>query len=239
MSSERPIVLVHGGRHGGWCWDRVVPFLEAAGRSVRRPTLTGQGERAHLATRMDVDLATHVDDVVAVLEFDALTDVALVGHSYAGMVITGVAARVPDRISHLVFLDAVVPTSGEAHLDVCDPDRRDDLRRLIEGEGGGTVVPARSSGLAYFGITDPDDAAWVGPRLTDQPAGTYLQPLGDVSAGAGIPRTFIRCARSDLVTRISEARAHEAPFSYLSIDAGHDAMVTDPALLAQTLLTVI
>src|SRR5437763_6310667 len=98
-------VLVHGAWHGGWCWQRVTPLLRAAGHEVYTPTLTGLGERAHLGTP-DVGLATHVEDIVTMLEYEDLTDVVLVGHSYAGMVITGVAHAVPSRLTHLVYLDA-------------------------------------------------------------------------------------------------------------------------------------
>src|SRR5580700_2534506 len=97
-------VLVHGGGHGGWCWQRVVPLLRAAGHEVYTPTLTGLGERSHLL-RPDIDLDTHIADVVGVLRYEDLTDVILVGHSYGGMVITGVADRALARIGQLVYLD--------------------------------------------------------------------------------------------------------------------------------------
>src|SRR6266511_3487775 len=94
-------VLVHGGFHGGWCWRRVAPHLRAAGHEVYTPTLTGLGERAHLATP-ETGLDTHIRDVLGVLAFEDLRDVVLVGHSMAGMVVTGVAERAPDRLAHLV-----------------------------------------------------------------------------------------------------------------------------------------
>src|SRR5262245_12927354 len=109
-------VLVHGAWHGGWCWAKVARLLRDAAQDVYTPTLTGLGERAHLA-RHEVDLETHIQDVVAVLESEELRGVTLVGHSYAGMVISGVAARVTGRISHLVYLDAFVPESGKCVLD--------------------------------------------------------------------------------------------------------------------------
>jgi len=109
-------VLVHGGFHGGWCWRRVAPPLRAAGHAVYTPTLTGLGERAHLATPA-IGLDTHIRDVLGVLEYEELRDVVLVGHSMAGMVVTGVAERAADRLAHLVYLDACVPRDGECHLD--------------------------------------------------------------------------------------------------------------------------
>src|SRR4051794_36628721 len=101
-------VLVHGGSHGGWCWTKLTPLLRTAGHDVFAPTLTGLGERVHLLSR-DVGLSTHITDITHVLEYEDLRDVVLVGHSYAGMVITGVAAQIPDRLRHLVYLDACFP----------------------------------------------------------------------------------------------------------------------------------
>ena len=109
-------VLVHGGFHGGWCWRRVAVHLRVAGYEVYTPTLTGLGERAHLAIP-EIGLETHIRDVLAVLEFEDLRDVILVGHSMARMVVTGVAERDSDRLAHLVYLDADVPRGGESSLD--------------------------------------------------------------------------------------------------------------------------
>ena len=108
-------VLVHGAWHGGWCWQRVTPLLRAAGHEVLTPTLTGLGERSHLANSA-IDLNTHIQDVVNVLEYEDLRKVILVGHSYGGMVITGVSERVPERLTHLVYLDAFVPRDGQSLL---------------------------------------------------------------------------------------------------------------------------
>src|SRR4029077_3608842 len=109
--------LVHGGAHGGWCWQRVAPVLRAAGHAVYAPTLTGLGERSHLLGP-HVDLAMHIADIVNVLVYEDLRHVILAGHSYGGMVITGVADRALDRVGHLVFLDALQPRDGEAMADL-------------------------------------------------------------------------------------------------------------------------
>ena len=101
-------VLIHGAWHGGWCWKKVSPILREAGHETYSPTLTGLGERSHLLSR-DIDLNCHIQDVVNVLEYKGLKDVVLVGHSYAGMVITGVADRCPERLAQLVYLDAFAP----------------------------------------------------------------------------------------------------------------------------------
>ena len=110
-------VLVHGAWHGGWCWQKVIPFLEAAGHEVYAPTLTGLAERASELSP-DVGLDTHIQDVVGLLEEKNLHGVILVGHSYGGMVITGVVDQVPERIAHLVYLDTFVPRDGESMVNV-------------------------------------------------------------------------------------------------------------------------
>jgi pimeloyl-ACP methyl ester carboxylesterase len=122
--------------HGGWCWKRVVPLLRAAGHEVFTPNLTGLGERVHLAHR-DIDLETHIKDVLGVLEYEDLDQIVLVGHSYGSMVITGVADRVPERIAHLVYLDGAVAGDGQAVLDLFPPEDQAGLRTRVEADGQG------------------------------------------------------------------------------------------------------
>jgi pimeloyl-ACP methyl ester carboxylesterase len=127
-------VLVHGGAHGGWCWHHVAKRLRAAGHAVFTPTLTGLGERRHLLSA-DTDLETHITDVLNMMLFEDLSDVILVGHSYGGMVITGVADRARARIQQLVFLDAAIPRDGEALID-WSPGLKDLARaegRIVDG----------------------------------------------------------------------------------------------------------
>src|SRR6476620_7093518 len=108
-----PIVLVHGAWHGGWCWQRVVDRLTAKGRTVFAPTLSGVGERSHLASET-ITLQTHIDDIVNEMKWKDLDRVVLVGHSYGGMVITGVAERMHDRIAAIAYLDAFIPADGQS-----------------------------------------------------------------------------------------------------------------------------
>src|SRR5512147_74848 len=121
MKAPRTYVLVHGAWHGGWCWRRVADRLAAAGQRVFCPTLTGLGERAHLLTRQ-VNLSTHIADVVGLLEAEELSDVVLCGHSYGGMVITGVAARAKSRLRQLVYLDSAVIEDGECWSTAHTPE---------------------------------------------------------------------------------------------------------------------
>ncbi|NJO04219.1 MAG: alpha/beta fold hydrolase [Chloroflexaceae bacterium] len=138
-------VLVHGGWHGGWCWKKLTPLVQATGHTVLTPTLTGMGERAHLLNP-EIDLDLHIQDIVAVLEYEDLREVVLVGHSYGGMVIAGVAERATERLAHLVYLDAFLPENGKALQDYAflPPTRDDDGWRVLPYTG--------SPGM--FGVTD-------------------------------------------------------------------------------------
>ena len=133
-------VLVHPAWHGGWCWRKVTPLVRAQGHEVHAPTLTGLGERAHLADP-DISLATHIEDVVNVLEFEDLRRVILVGNSSGGMVITGVADRVPERLAQVVYLDAFVPEDGQSLVDLLSADHRQAMEALVKAEGQGWMLP--------------------------------------------------------------------------------------------------
>ena len=169
-------VLVHGGGHGGWCYQRVARLLRAAGHEVYTPTLSGLGERSGLISPR-IDLSMHIDDVVAVLHYEDLHDVILVGHSYGGMVITGVADRAADRVGRLVYLDAANPVNGQSLVDVAGP-----IIEVVRPYGtiadGVELVllPGPGAGSMY-GVTDPDDLAWMHERLTGHPWICFEQKL--------------------------------------------------------------
>ena len=129
-------VIVHGAWSGGHAWRWVRPLLRSAGHEVFTPALTGLGERSHLASAQ-IDLETHVRDVIAVLEYEDLREVVLVGHSYGGMVISGVADRVPERLALLVYLDAEVPMDGQSELDLLPPQERLGMRKQPDPKGRG------------------------------------------------------------------------------------------------------
>jgi len=229
-------VLVHGAWHGGWCWRRVRTRLQAAGHEVHAPTLTGLGERAHL-TSPQVGLSTHVDDVLGLLACEDLHDVVLCGHSYGGMVITGVAAVAADRLKSLVYLDAMVPEPGQSAFDLLAPERADSFRRSAREDGNGwRMAPVKA---AQFGVTDPDDAAWVDGLCVPMAIRAFEEPLPKDSdartvarrvyilAGAYNPSTFqgIYAGLKDDPDWVS----HVLP-------TGHDAMVTMPEELSRLLL---
>jgi pimeloyl-ACP methyl ester carboxylesterase len=232
-------VLVHGGGHGGWCYQRVARLLRAEGHEVYTPTLTGLGERAHLVGP-HVDLDLHIRDVVAVLHSEDLRDVILVGHSYGGMVITGVADRVSDRIGKLVYLDAANPKNGQSLVDVAGPVINA-VRPVGETINGVEMVllPAPDAGLLY-GVTDPDDLAWMADRLTGHPWQCFEQPLvlTDEDALWAIPQYHVICT-STLPTRdralMDKARTEKRLWC---IDTGHDLMITEPEATAAALAEV-
>ena len=225
--SSATFVLVHGAWHGGWCWTKVSPLLRAAGHNVFTPTLTGLGERSHLLTR-DIGLDTHVTDVVQVLEYEDLRNVVLVGHSYAGMVITGVADKAGARIGQLVFLDAFLPENGKAMTDYSvrplPPITEDSWRD-------------RAREPQDFGVTDAGDVAWMKARLTDMPGKCLRQPLQLSGRGlSAIKGAYILCSqRADF--REAAERAKQRGYRYRELSsAGHDAMMTQPRELATVLM---
>jgi pimeloyl-ACP methyl ester carboxylesterase len=169
-------VLVHGGGHGGWCYQPVARVLRAAGHDVYAPTLTGLGERSHLV-RADIDLDMHIRDITAVLYYEDLSDVVLVGHSYGGMVITGAADRAADRVGRLVYLDAATPVNGQSLLDVAGPiiEATRPLGQVVDGTEL-VLLPGPGAG-AFYGVNDPDALAWMDERLTGHPWQCFAQPL--------------------------------------------------------------
>lgn len=235
-------VLVHGGRHGGWCWRRVAESLRAAGHEVYTPTSTGLGERSHLLDR-SVSLQTHIDDLTGLLRWEDLHRVVLVGHSYGGVLITGTADTLPDRVSHLVYIDALLPHDGESVLDLATPRIAEMLTKTISELGDGWLVPAVRPASEY-GVVDPVDAAWVDSKLSAQPAATYLDKIQSTSAAWSLPGTFIACMRPQQVPPpVSRLRAQEragtdSTFRYEEWDCVHDIMITDPGRVTELLLGI-
>ena len=162
-------VLVHGGWAGNMVWRELAPRLRKAGHDVYAPTLTGIGARKHLLNR-EIDLDTHIQDVVGVIDDADLSDIVLVGHSYGGMVISGVADRVPEKVASLVYLDAFVPENGQSLFSVLLPDRR-----LVTVPGEDWLVAPITS--ASFGLERPEVIAlWEG-KSAPQPLATFTQPV--------------------------------------------------------------
>jgi pimeloyl-ACP methyl ester carboxylesterase len=226
-------VLVHGAFHGGWCWQKVRLALEAAGSTVYTPTLTGLGERAHLASPA-ISIGTHIDDVVRMLEFESLSDVVLVGHSYAGVVVTAVADRAAQRLSRLVYLDAVVPRDGQCLFDCARPEFRKQIEEQVHAQGAGWQVPVPSA--QRLGLVRDDDIAWTVPRLVPHPYRTFHEPVHLSSTISSlVPRTYINCIgdRPRGGPRTAQAESID---DYHELQTGHDAMVTAALEVASLLL---
>ncbi|WP_199432002.1 alpha/beta hydrolase [Qaidamihabitans albus] len=228
-------VLLHGAWHGGWAWQRVIPALRAAGHEVYAPTLTGVSDRAHLLSP-SVGLSTHAQDVVALVEAHDLGDVVLVGHSYAGQVVTAVADRIPGRLGRRVYLDAFVGDDGDAAIDLLPAKVAGHYRESVAGPGFGWLIPVRS--LSVLGVSEQADLDWLGPRLTPHPWLTYTEPLRLSGAGDAVPATFVECTDWMRVFRPHAEKAAARGWPVHHLATGHEAMVTAPKELADVLLTV-
>jgi pimeloyl-ACP methyl ester carboxylesterase len=234
-------LLVHGAWHSGQSWARVVPLLGMAGHRVFAPSLTGYGEKAHLLSP-EVGLDTHVDDIVRLIRDENLNDVILVGHSYSGLVISGAANQVPDRIAHLVYLDAMVPEDGETAADVLPVTQT--MIDLAAQSGHGWRVPPppeQPPPAGLFGVTDPADLAWLRTMTSDQPVRCLQQPAHlDNPALTAVPRTHIHCTgfQPAGITRrpVPANQPNGAPAQVWELPTGHDCMITMPDELANLLL---
>jgi pimeloyl-ACP methyl ester carboxylesterase len=233
-------VLVHGTGHGGWCWRFIVPVLRAAGYDdVYTPTLTGLGASSHLLHELDrISLDTHVKDITNMLFYEDLSEVVLVGHSYGGMVITGVAAKEPQRLAQLVYLDAYLPLEEENEIALWPPDQKEKYRTDIAS--GIRFRPPLSSSI--LGITDPKMSKWVQERLTPHPYSTYEDPPASSGTpqSTSIPRTYIHCTLGPLSPWMEPfaARARKLEWNVHTLALGHDVMITHPNELAEILLRI-
>jgi pimeloyl-ACP methyl ester carboxylesterase len=227
-------VLVHGGWHGGWCWERVAPILTGAGHRVATPTLTGLGERAVEATA-DIGIQVHADDIVEAVHA-AQPPVVLVVHSYAGAPGEVAAAQVPDRLVRIVHVDSFALADGEAIADVFPPPMLDAMRTQAAQTGDGWRVDPLPPPM--FGLHRDEDLAFVMPRLTAQPLRTFEDRVHIGPEGEAVARTYVECLTDADVKPFGfyAARARERGWDYHALGTGHDAMITDPDALARLLL---
>jgi pimeloyl-ACP methyl ester carboxylesterase len=236
---EKTYVLVHGAWHGGWCWRPVADALRAQGHRVFTPTQTGLGERRHLLSR-DITLDVFVDDIANLMEAEELRDAILVGHSFGGIAISGVADRMPDAVRHLVFLDSIVLQPGQSPFGILPAEVVAARRKLVAEAGGGVAIPPPPP--EAFGVPeDHPQAEWLRRRATPHPAGTYESPLRLRNpVGNGRPCTYIACT-APLYAPLEGVREWvrgRSGWRWQEIATGHDAMVTAPAELARMLLAV-
>jgi pimeloyl-ACP methyl ester carboxylesterase len=235
-------VLIQGAFVGNWCWRWVTPGLRAAGHDVYTPSLTGLGERVHLASPQ-VDLDTHIEDVVNVLHYEDLTGVVLVGWSYGGMIVAGAADRVPERVAHIVYLDSDVPRDGDTSAPLSAHAR---LEALARAHGDGWRVPpevTRAERLLLSELPE-EQRRWIAERFAPHPLKTWLQPIRLSGRATTIPTTYIRCTvgydPTDEDTGRQDARIRSEPgWCYRELPASHAAPFTAPRTLALLLLTIV
>jgi pimeloyl-ACP methyl ester carboxylesterase len=235
-------VLVHGAWHGGWCYKRVAQTLRQAGHDVYTPTLTGLGERSHLMNRM-VNLETHVQDIVNVIRWEQLSDIVLCGHSYGGMVISGVVDKVPETIRALVYLDAFVASNGRSLMDFLPAQLQAGLADDARNNGDGylvTPIPAE-----VFKVNERD-APWVDQMCVKHPLACFQQkasPTGAIDRvtnrlfilATGWPPPGTMVEESPFVS-ISERLKGDPSWRVVSLPCGHDVMLDMPEELARLLL---
>ncbi|HZO76349.1 MAG TPA: alpha/beta hydrolase [Ktedonobacteraceae bacterium] len=217
-------MFVAGGGCGGFIWKEVAAHLKERGHDVFTPTLTGLGERIHLASP-HIDLELHLQDIIGVFEYEDLHNIILVGHSYGGMVITGVAERIPHRLAHLVYLDALVPQNGQSALDIIGPALRARIEKRVRTQGDGWLIPPPPRSPA---------------KIVAHPFKPFTLPLTVTNpAAARLPHTFIYCTKThseelDIVA----ARVQTEGWRYYEIEADHMAMITAPKAVARVLMEI-
>ena len=235
QAARKIFVLVHGSWHGGWCWRRVADGLEQRGHKVYAPTLTGVGDRSHLLTR-EVNLSTHVTDIVNLVKWEELKDIVLVGHSSAGFVITQAVEQIGPQVASIVYLDAFVPQPGDNLITLANPGPRKALEdALARGELVAKPVPAKA-----FAVNEKDQP-WVDSKCTPHPLAAVTEKIKKADAREKIARkTYIRAL--NFVSPVFDqtlARIKTAPgWKTYEVASGHDVMVDQPERLVEILLDV-
>jgi pimeloyl-ACP methyl ester carboxylesterase len=227
------IVLAHGAWSSAWAWKKVRPLMAAAGHAFFAPSYTGLGERAHLAGPSN-DLETHIQDVLGVIKYEDLHDVVLIGHSYGGMVATGVADRARDRIAQLIYLDAFVPEDGQALVDLT-PGERDRLLGSVATGDGWRVTPNPTPP-----DTSADDLEWITKFRLPQSVKCFTDPL-QLSAALTLPRAYIHCTRYADKKPFAQfaTRAKAAAWPVHDLDASHSPNITAPATLMEVVAQIL
>jgi pimeloyl-ACP methyl ester carboxylesterase len=235
QSSGVTFLVAHGAWSAGWAWKKMHPLMSASGHRLITPTYTGLGEREHLANPSN-DLETHIQDILGVIEYEDLRNFVLIGHSYGGMVATGVADRAHDRIAQLVYLDAFVPRDGQALIDLI-PDGRNLMRERARTVDGWRVPP---------NPTPPDtsevDAQWIAERRLPQSIKCFEMPVRLRNGETKLPRTYVYCQRvtgTDNFRQFAERARSEAGWRYYELDASHSPHVTAPQALLSLLQKVV
>ena len=228
-------VLVHGAWHGGWSWRWVRAILEQSRHRVLTPTMTGVGERAHLMSG-SITMDTVIEDIANVLIFEDLSEVVLVGHSFAGPVVSGVAERAPERIKRLVYLDAAILEDGECMFGCMPPDVVAERQRMAEETSGGISMPVPTA--EDLGVSNDEQWAFLKRLLTPHPQSTYNTPLKlECPPGDGFPCSYIVCTNPTYAPLAwSRDRAKKYGWTIIPIETGHEAMISAPEALSEILM---
>ncbi len=235
QAAGKTFVLVHGAWHGGWCWRRVSDALEKKGHKVFAPTMTGLGSCSHLLSK-DINLATHITDIVNFVEWENLSDIVLVGHSYGGIIISGVAEKLAPKIGSIVFLDAFVPENGESLAATASQPVKDAIA-AAQGRGDHSLkaVPA-----AVFRVNEKD-RAWVDAKCTPHPIATLTDKIAITGARDKIARkSYVRAKGYPSVAFDAALEKYKPNPAWKTFEmtAGHDAMVDQPQELTDILIQV-
>jgi pimeloyl-ACP methyl ester carboxylesterase len=228
-------LIAHGAWSAGWAWKKMPGRLRAAGHDMLTPSYTGMGERSHLVSRT-INLETHVTDILAVLHYQDLHDVILVGHSYGGMVASIVADRARERLSQLVYVDAFIAENGKSVFDLQPPERRERMQKLVAEQGDGWLLPANPMPPD----TPEADQAWAVTRRRMQPVGSFEQPAALSAQPYTLPVSYIYCTRTgpDDVFGRFVGRARQEGWQTYDIDASHNPHITAPDALAKLFVRI-
>lgn len=237
----RNYVLAHGSWHGGWCWRPVADRLSAAGHRVFTPSYTGMGDRVHLISKT-ITIDTFIEDLVQVIETEELEDVILVGHSFGGVPITGVADRIPERLAHLVYFDSVVLENGQDSFSNYPKEEAKARIAAAAKRTDGLAVPVPDPLPPVWGLArGTPEYDWARRQLTPHPLGSYTRPLTlNNPVGNGLPATYIHCINPShpVLERSRKLARAQTDWNWVEIDAPHEAHITHPDLLTDVLLRV-
>lgn len=231
------IVTLHGGYGGGWEWKDVAKELSAMGHEVFRPTLTGMGERHHLGPQ--VGLNTHIQDVISVIEFEELHNIVLTGHSYSGIVVAGVADRIPDRIGLVVYIDAEIPEDGQSVIDMV-PDIADIVKASSDERGHGWFDIMEEFLPPKEEIDEERRHRYIS-RLRPHPIATFTEPVRLTGKINQVRRAFVRCTGGSIDLGGGDslepyaAQAKREGWLYREINTPHDPQLFSPEKMARVL----
>lgn len=228
MNSLKPhFLLIHGAWHGGWVWKDVELALRNQGYSVSCPTQTGLGERQHLLSK-SLTLDTFIEDIINHILIEDLSNIILVGHSFAGSVITGVADKLKERINRLIYFDAVILLNGQSPFDIAPDNIVKERLKLAElSKDGLSIQPPKPEA---FGVVDQRKAYMLAKRLTPHPVSTFQSKLNIKNdVGNGLPLSYIFCI-NPVYESLESSRdiVRKKKWPIFELNGSHNAMYTHP-----------